>query len=210
MNFKIMLNLALVAASFVAAGCTAPAKFSGKGQLAPSPVTTYSPSANAQFKLKANTCDQSNIKSTFEYSADTALFPLGGIKLEGEILPLADICSTGDSVNSYQCSQFTGFTVPGSTAMTAVIRYTSTNPNYPGTGHAFTLFVDGGKKKQGTNVDGMGIAVFPAALISASGEMLAPGPYANYANLAAIEKGNLKAKHCKDEKAPEVEIFSIQ
>jgi hypothetical protein len=196
----------LVAAALVITGCT-PAKFSGKGQLA---STSGAAGEKAQFKFKADTCNPDKTKSKFEYSDKTAAeFPNGGVKLEGEMLGVA-VCGPGTATD---CSCPGLDASPAGTTYLTIIRYVSTNPVYPGNGYAAACFQDNGKKKNGAVADQMAIAMFPKGEIQDSlpnGEIYQPGPYAYYVNMKPLEKGDIKAGHCKDPKEPEMEIYSTK
>jgi hypothetical protein len=197
------VTIGLVFCAALASGCTiTPAKFSGKGQIA---STSLLVGDKASFKLKADTCDMTKVKSKFEFSDTNApAFPGGGVKLEAEILGDLD-CNTL-LVNGFSCQG----TTPGSAALLTLMRYTSTNKHYPGTGFLAAVFTDKGGKT-GVGLDEMAIVIGPVpSLTLPSGEVLLSGPYASYLNQGVLEKGNLKAGHCADPTLPEKEIYSTK
>jgi hypothetical protein len=208
MQFKnVGLSFVLVAAALVISGCT-PAKFSGKGQIA---STSGVVGEKASFKLKADTCNTDKTKSKFEFVDKTAAeFPNGGVKLEGDMLGLV-VCGPSTGTDCSCPGLDAG--VEGSTTYLTIIRYVSTNPVYPGNGYAAACFQDNGNKKKSAVADQMAIAMFPSGEIQnllPNGEIYQPGPYAYYVNFKTLEKGDIKAGHCKDPKEPETEIYATR
>ncbi|MEY4729468.1 MAG: hypothetical protein RL020_626 [Pseudomonadota bacterium] len=219
-NMGLFLILALAAA--LSSGCTiAPAKFSGKGEIA-STVANYGGGAKAHFKIKADSCDIKKPKSKFEYSDPTSpSFPNGGVQLDAEIVGEYIACGNGELPTNSFCAGTTQDSQ--GTVYFTLMRYTSTNAHYPGDGIILTAFQDNGNGKKAALPDQLAVFAL-SGLAEQPGFVYVPsigqvevggavsldqaGPYLGYANGGPLVKGNIKSKHCKDVHAAEKTVYS--